>query len=200
MWKSGRVFWWAGSTSMRTTVSGSWPATMVRVEELPELGFVEAAEQIAQRRIEGEGGAVGFADGALKSEDGREGLHLDETGGEAAAGFADEAEVGGEEMRMRVLIGGAPGFGNGGEGAGEVSGIVDELEGEVDADAGHFIEHGGGEEAGRLGDGEGDVGAGDGVERVQHGAEGFGAEAGVEVVAEVGNHENRVQGAVGSGQ
>ncbi len=168
-------------------------------EELPELSLIEAAEQIAERRIEREGGAVGFAGGPLKCEDGREGLHLDEARGETAAVFADEAEVGGEEMRMGVLVGGAPGLGNGGEGAGEIGGIVDELEGEVDADAGHLVEHGGGEETGSLGDREGDMRARDRVERMQHGAKGLGAEAGVEVAAEGGNHENRVQGTGGRG-
>ena len=86
---------------MRTTVSRIVAGDDGAGEELPELGFIEAAEQIAERRIEGEGGAVGFADRPLKSEDGREGLHLDEARGEAAAVFADETEVGGEEMRMR---------------------------------------------------------------------------------------------------
>jgi len=85
------------------------------VEELPELRLVEAAEQITEGRIEGEGGAVGFAEGKLKSEDGGEGLHLDETWSEMAGGLADEAEVGSEEVGMRGLVGGAPGFGDGGE-------------------------------------------------------------------------------------
>ena len=161
-------------------------------EELPEGLFVDAAEQVAEGRIDGKGGAVGFADDELKPKDGGEGLHLDKARGEAAIGFANEAEVGGEEVGMGGLGGGSPGFGNGGEGAGEVGGVVDELKGEVDADAGHFVEEGLGEEARRFGDGEADVGSRDRVERVEHGAEGFRTESGVEVVAERRDHWGEV--------
>ncbi len=157
-------------------------------EELPVLGFVDAAKEVAERGIEGESGAPGFTDGKLKSEDGREGLHLDELRGEVAAGIADEPEVGGEEVGMGSLRGGAPGFGDGGEGAREVGRIVDELESEIGADTGHFVEEGLREEAGGFRDGKRDMGARDGVEGVEHGAEGFRAEAGVEVAAEGGNH------------
>ena len=91
------------------------------------------------------------------------------------------------------MIGGAPGFGDGGEGAREVGGIVDELEREVDADLGNFVEERLREEAGCFCDREADVGARDGVEGMEHGPESFGAEARVEVVAEGGDHEDRVQ-------
>jgi hypothetical protein len=168
------------------------------VEELPIAGVVEAAEEIGERRIEREGRAIGFANGELKSEDRGEGLHLDEARGQAAVGLADEAEIGSEEMGMGVLRGGAPGFGNCGEGAREVGGIVDQLEGELGADGGHFVDEQAGKEAGSFRDGEGDVGARDGVEGVEHGAEGFGLEAGVEVVAEGGNH--RGESNTGSGR
>ena len=162
-------------------------------EEIPEGGFGEAAEEVVERCIERESGAVGFADGELKSEDGREGLYFDETRRERAIGFADEAEVRGKEVGMCGLVGAAPGLGDGSERAGEVRGIVDELESEVDADARDLIEQRLRKEARGFRDGEGDVGARDGVERVEHGAEGFGAEARVEILAEGGNHENRVQ-------
>jgi hypothetical protein len=101
---------------------------------------------------------------------------------------------------MGVLVGGAPWFGDGGEGAGEVGGIVDELEGEVDADLRNFVEERLREEAGRLCDGEADAGARDGVEGVEHGAEGFWAEARVEVLAEGGYHRRRVTRGEGGGQ
>jgi len=165
------------------------------VKELPELRFVEAAEQITERGVEGESGAIGFAERELKSEDGREGLHLDETGSELAGGFADEAEVGGEEVWVRVLVGGAPLFGDGREGTREVGGVVDELEGEVVADLGDFVEERLRKEARCFRDGKRDVGARDGVEGMEQVAEGFRAEARVEVLAEGGDHENRVQGA-----
>ncbi len=162
------------------------------VEEMPEGGFGEAAEEVVEVGREREGGAVGFADGPLKSKNGGEGLHFDEAGGEAAVGSRDEAEVGGEEVRMRVLIGGAPLFGDGGEGAGEVVGVGEELMGEVGAGGGHFFEEFAGEEAGGFRDGEGDVGARDGVEAMEKGAEGLRAEARVEVLAQGGNHRGRV--------
>ena len=158
------------------------------VEEVPEGGCVLAAEEVLERGVEGEGGAIGLAGCELKSEDGGEGLHFDETRGEGAGGFTDEAEVGGEEVRVRGLAGCAPGFRDGGEGAREVGRVVDEAEGEVNAGAGHFVEERLGEEAGSLGDGEGDVGAGDGVEGMEQVAEGFWVKAGVEVAAEVGDH------------
>ena len=41
--------------------------------------LVEAAEEVPERWIETEGDSVLFADGKLESEDGREGLHLDES-------------------------------------------------------------------------------------------------------------------------
>lgn len=67
---------------------------------------------------------------------------------------------------MRGLISAAPGLGDSGERAGEIGGIVDELEGEVDAGLRDFFQQRLGEEAGSFCDGEGDVGARDGVESV----------------------------------
>lgn len=157
-------------------------------EELPVRGLVEASEEVVEGWIEAEGGSVAFAGGELKSEDRGEGLHLDQARGERAISIADQAKVGGEEVRVSVLVGGAPAFGDGGEGAREVSGIVDETKGEFGADAGHVIEQGLREEAGSLRDGEGDARARDGVERVAQIAKGLRAEARVEVAAERGNH------------
>lgn len=163
------------------------------VEEFPKGGFVEAAEEIVEIAGQGEGGSVSFAERPLESEDRGKGLHFDEPGSEAAVRLADETEVCGEEVGMGVLGSGAPRFRNGGEGLPEVFGVVDQAEGEVGTDLGHFVEQGFREEAGSFSDREANVGARYGVEAMEHRAEGAGIKPAIEVLPERGNHRGRVQ-------
>lgn len=162
------------------------------IEEVPEGRFGEAAEEIVEAGRQRKGGAEGFAEGPLKAEDGGESLHFDEAGSETAAGFAHETEVGGEELRVGILVGGAPFFGDGDERLGEVFRVGEEPVGEVGADAGHFVEKLAGEEAGRFSDGEGDVSARDSVKAVEQGPKGLGAKTVVEVLTQRGKHRGRV--------
>ena len=83
----------------------------------------------------------------------------------------------------------APGFRNCRKRAGKVFGVADQLEGKVDADAGHLIEQRLREKARRFGDGKPNVGARNRVEPIQHRPKHFGAKAVVEIMAQLGDHK-----------
>jgi len=83
---------------MRTTVSGSWPATMVRVRA-SSTRTRRGLREVVEGWIEAEGGSVAFAGGELKSEDRGEGLHLDQARGERAISIAGPGQSRREEVR-----------------------------------------------------------------------------------------------------
>jgi hypothetical protein len=94
---------------------------------------------------------------------------------------------------MRGLMGGAPHCGNGGQRSREIRRIIHQAERKFGANAGHFLQERLREKAGSLCDRKRDVRPRDGVEQVLQIAEGFRAEARVEVLTESGNHRMRVK-------
>jgi hypothetical protein len=161
---------------------------------LPESGLGMIAEEILEGGIEGVDGAVVFGEQELEGLERWESLQFDEHGLKGTVGGVDEAEVGGHEVWVWSFGGGAEALGDDFRGGGAVVGVGQKLMGKVGSDAGHGFEKFAGEEDGGFSNAEADAGAGTGVEIVEEMAVVPGAEARVEVVAQGGDHADRIRG------
>jgi len=109
-------------------------------QKLPETGFIETAQQASESGSQTKSGTISFAQNPLKSKDRREGLHFNQTTDQPPFGIARQTEVGGQEMRVRILIGGSPSLGNRRQRARHVLAIREQAVRELAADRSHFIQ------------------------------------------------------------
>ena len=152
-------------------------------EELPVGLFGESAEMSLKGAIEVVGFDVLAGEEILITEDGGEGLELDQFWTERTVGVSHETEVDGHEVGLWIFVGDAEPIGDGGVRGLHVGGIVEELVGEIGAAVGEFLEKRWREEAGSFGDAEFNVGASEGIEAGEKIRVGLRGEVRVELIA-----------------